>query len=84
MSLLDLFRKKPASAPAARDRLQILMAHERASSLGPDFLPKLHKDMIRVIKKYVQVPDDKVSIKVEEMGTVSMLEVNVELPPGRH
>lgn len=84
MSLLDLFRRRPESAPAARDRLQILMAHERASNVGPDFLPKLHKDMIRVIKKYIQIQDEKVSIRVEEMGPVSMLEVNVELPGGHH
>ncbi len=82
MNLLDLFRKRPPSAPAARERLQILMAHERVGSKGPDFLPKLHKDLLRVCKKYMQISDDKVSVRVEELGNVSMLEVNIELPGG--
>lgn len=81
MSLLDLFRRrKPQSAPAARERLQILMAHERLGAKGPDYLPKLHKDLIRVVKKYIRIDEDKVSVRVEELGKVSMLEVNVELP----
>ena len=84
MSLLDLFRRRPPSAPAARERLQILMAHERAGLKGPDFLPKLHKDLIRVCKKYMMIEDDKVSVRVEELGSVSMLEVNIELPGNGH
>ncbi len=80
MSLLALFRKSPPSAPAARERLQILMAHERAGTKGPDYLPKLHKDLLRVCKKYMQIDDSKVSVRVEELGSVSMLEVNIELP----
>lgn len=80
MSLLDLFRKRPPSAPAARERLQILMAHERAGLRGPDYLPKLHKDLLRVCKKYMAIDDNKVSVRVEELGSVSMLEVNIELP----
>ena len=82
MNLLDLFRRQPPSAPAARERLQILMAHERAGAKGPDFLPKLHKDLLRVCKKYMQISDDKVSVRVEELGNISMLEVNIELPGG--
>lgn len=82
MNLLDLFRKQPPSAPAARERLQILMAHERVGAKGPDFLPKLHKDLLRVCKKYMQISDDKVSVRVEELGNISMLEVNIELPGG--
>ena len=82
MNLLDLFRKRQPSAPAARERLQILMAHERVGAKGPDFLPKLHKDLLRVCKKYMQISDDKVSVRVEELGNISMLEVNIELPGG--
>ncbi len=80
MSLLDLFRRRPPSAPAARERLQILMAHERAGIRGPDYLPKLHKDLLRVCKKYIRIEESKVSVRVEELGNVSMLEVNIELP----
>ena len=84
MRLLDLFllRSSPPSAPAAKERLQILMAHERAGRKGPDFLPKLQRDLLRVIAKYIRVDEDKVSVQVEDAGGVSMLEVNIELPGG--
>ena len=82
MRLLDFFRSSPASAPAAKERLQILMAHERAGRKGPDFLPKLQRDLLRVVAKYIRVDEDKVSVHVEYAGGVSMLEVNIELPGG--
>ena len=83
MRLLDLFlRSSPPSAPAAKERLQILMAHERAGRKGPDFLPKLQRDLLRVIAKYIRIDEDKVSVQVEDAGGVSMLEVNIELPGG--
>ncbi|MEE8270991.1 MAG: cell division topological specificity factor MinE [Alphaproteobacteria bacterium] len=81
MRLLELFlRSKPPSAPAAKERLQILMAHERAGRSGPDYLPKLHKELLRVIAKYIRIDEEKVSVHVEEADGVSMLEVNIELP----
>jgi cell division topological specificity factor len=81
MKLLDLFRKQPASAPAARERLQILLAHERAGREGAaDFLPQLQKELLQVVKKYVQIDDDKVQVQLDREGDVATLEVNVELP----
>ncbi len=82
MRLLDIFLRssRQSSAPAAKERLQILMAHERAGRKGPDFLPKLQRDLLRVIAKYIRVDEDKVSVQVEDAGGVSMLEVNIELP----
>lgn len=84
MRLLDIFLRssRQSSAPAAKERLQILMAHERAGRKGPDFLPKLQRDLLRVIAKYIRVDEDKVSVQVEDAGGVSMLEVNIELPGG--
>ena len=55
MSLFSFFRKPQPSANAARDRLRIVLAHERASSKGPDYLPKLHKDLIRVVRPQIQI-----------------------------
>ncbi|MBK1668734.1 cell division topological specificity factor MinE [Rhodovibrio sodomensis] len=81
MKLLDLFRKQPASAPAARERLQILLAHERAGREGgADFLPQLQRELLQVVKKYVQIDDDKVQVQLDRQGDVATLEVNVELP----
>ncbi|MDH3473093.1 MAG: cell division topological specificity factor MinE [Rhodospirillales bacterium] len=80
MRLFNLFRKEPPSANAARERLKIVLAHERAGLKGPDYLPKLHKDLIRVVRKYITVGDDKVSVRVQDSGTINRLEVNIELP----
>ncbi len=80
MNLFSFFRKPQPSAGAARERLKIVLAHERSSSKGPDYLPKLHKDLIRVVRKYITVPDDKVSVRVQDSGAMNRLEVNIELP----
>lgn len=82
MSMFDLFKSRPvkASASAARDRLQIVLAHERVSGDAPDFLPRLQRDIIDVIRRYVAVEDDQVAVRVERDGGMSLLEVNIELP----
>lgn len=81
MSLFDFFRRKePSAAATAKDRLQIVLAHERADRNAPDFLPALQKELLAVIKKYVPIDDDKVAVKLERESGCSMLEVNVELP----
>ncbi|MTJ84144.1 MAG: cell division topological specificity factor MinE [Telmatospirillum sp.] len=81
MSLMNLFRRSSAgSATAARDRLQILLAHERASINGADFLPQLQREILEVIRKYVQVDDQRVQVKLDSDKNLSVLEVNIELP----
>jgi cell division topological specificity factor len=82
MSLFGFLRRAPAksSAETAKDRLQILLAHERQDRSGPDYLPLLQKDILEVIRKYVQVPADKVAVKLERGGDISTLEIEVELP----
>jgi len=74
------FGGKP-SAEAARDRLQVLLAHERANAAQPDYLPQMHRDIVDVIRRYVEVEDQKIEVQVEHSGNVSVLEVNIELPP---
>ncbi|ACJ00859.1 cell division topological specificity factor MinE [Rhodospirillum centenum] len=81
MNLMDFFRRnKEPTATTAKDRLQIVLAHERADRNAPDFLPALQKELLAVIKKYVPIDDDKVAVKLERESGCSMLEVNVELP----
>ena len=81
MSLLGLFRRQPrASAETARERLQILLAHERAGLNGAEFLPQMQRELIEVIRKYVQVDDDRVQVSLDNDGNISVLEVNIELP----
>jgi cell division topological specificity factor len=81
MALFGLFsRKKKTSAAAAKERLQILISHERQNRHGPDFLPDLQRDILVVVKRYVAVRDDHVSIRVDRAGDSSVLELNVTLP----
>lgn len=82
MNLLDFFRrsKEPTVASQAKERLQIVLAHERGDRNSPDFLPALQKELLAVIKKYVPIDDEKVLVKLERESGCSMLEVNVELP----
>jgi cell division topological specificity factor len=83
--LLSLFgASPPRTADTAKERLQVLLALERSrTSSWPNFLPQLQQDIMQVIKKYVEIDDDKVSIEVERGPEVSMLDINVELPAPR-
>jgi len=79
MSLLDFFRKRNPSASIAKERLQIVLAHERAGRHAPDFLPLLQKELLAVVAKFVDVSDDMIKIHLESVGGTSVLEINVEL-----
>jgi len=79
MNLLRFF-SKPQSAPAARERLQVLLAHERASAGDSDLVTKLRDEILRVISKHMQVDDEKVSVKMERGAQVSTLVVDIEIP----
>lgn len=82
MNLFDLFReRKPqTSAATAKERLQIIVAHERQQRGQPDWLPKLQRELIEVIRKYVPIQDDQVQVALENQGNCSILELNVTLP----
>ncbi|HYM03821.1 MAG TPA: cell division topological specificity factor MinE [Stellaceae bacterium] len=81
MSLFDFFfPKKPASASIAKERLQIVLAHERAGRNGPDFLPLLQKELLAVVARYIPVKDDMIHVHLGRAGTASVLEINIEMP----
>ncbi|MCC6982863.1 MAG: cell division topological specificity factor MinE [Bauldia sp.] len=79
MNLINLFRKK-GSAPVARDRLQILLAHERTSTGRSDLVDRLREEILEVIKKHVAVDSDKVRVKMERGEAVSTLDIDIEIP----
>ena len=64
----------------AKERLQILIAHERVDRSGPDFLPKLRNDIMEVIRKYVQIDEKDVNVQIGKMDDYDVLELNVTLP----
>ncbi|HFC8536779.1 TPA: cell division topological specificity factor MinE [Neisseria bacilliformis] len=83
MSLIDkLFGKKPKSAALAHDRLQIIIAQERAQGANttPDYLPTLRKELLEVLSKYVNVSLDDIRISQEKQDGLDVLELNITLP----
>jgi cell division topological specificity factor len=78
MSLFDLFRR--GSAPIARERLQVLLSHERVACGRPDLLSILREEIIAVIGRYVSFEPDKVQIKMDRGKSVSTLAVDIEIP----
>jgi cell division topological specificity factor len=78
MKLLNLFRK--ATAPVARERLQILLAHERMTCNGADLLGALREEILAVIGRHVSFEPDRVRIKMDRGKSVSTLEVDIEIP----
>lgn len=82
MSLLDFFRqnRKTGSAAVAKERLQILVAHDRRGRSGPSYLPQLQQELLKVIRKYVKVDRNAVNVHVEQDGDQEILELNIVLP----
>ncbi|WP_246015939.1 cell division topological specificity factor MinE [Azospirillum griseum] len=81
MSIFSFFRSAPRpSAVQAKERLQIVMAHERAGRAGPDYLPMLQQELLAVIAKYIDIDQNKVEVKLDRGSDCSTLELNIELP----
>lgn len=72
--------RKANTAQTAKERLQILLAHERSSGSSPDYLPLLQRDILEVIKRHMQIDGEAVDIRMERGKELSSLEINIELP----
>ena len=79
MSLLSFFTRKP-SAPVARERLQILLAHERMAGGKSDLAAILQEEILAVISKHVAIDRKKVQVKLDRDKDVSTLEIDIEMP----
>jgi cell division topological specificity factor len=83
MSWLDFFKaRKPdqATASAAKERLQIVLAHERIGRTREDFLPKLQMEIVAVVAKYVAIDPGKVNVSLDRGGDISTLAIEIDLP----
>jgi cell division topological specificity factor len=81
MSFFDYFKStKKNTASIAKERLQIIVAHERGKREQPDYLPMLQQEILEVIRKYVQVDQDQVQVQLDKNDDCSILELNVTLP----
>lgn len=79
MNIFRLFARQQ-SAPTARERLQVLLSHERSSAGQSDLVAILREEILAVIAKHVQVDGDKVQVKLDRDTHVSILEIDVEIP----
>jgi cell division topological specificity factor len=82
MSLLSmLFGNKPKTAQVAKERLQLIIAHERdGGGTNANFLPDLQRELIAVISKYVNINPDDIRVSLEKQDRYEVLEVKIELP----
>ena len=81
MGLFDFLRSRPKNtASVATERLRIIVAQERARSGRPDYLPLLRRELLEVIRKYVNIDPDAIEIHVERDGNQEVLELSVALP----
>lgn len=80
MSILRYLRKRTSTASVAKERLQIIISHERTQRSTPDYLPKLQEEILAVIAKYVPINREQVTVNLERMGDSAVLELNVTMP----
>ena len=81
MSIFNYLRKRSNNtASVAKERLQIIISHERSQRNTPDYFPKLQEEILAVIAKYIRISPDQVSVNLERMGDNAVLELNVTMP----
>lgn len=80
MSIFNLLRKKPTTASVAKERLQIIISHERTQRSTPDYLPKLQEEILAVMAKYVPISKEQVNVNLQRMGDNAILELNITMP----
>lgn len=80
MDLLSIFKRRPSSANVAKERLRIIVAQERSTRGGPDYLPVLRAELLHVIRKYVNVDVEAIQVNFEREGGQEVLELSVALP----
>lgn len=74
-----LFGNKPKTANVAKERLQLIIAHERVGN-GHNFLPDLQRDLVAVISKYIPIDPEAIQVALDQQGRFEVLEVKIELP----
>ena len=80
MGMFDFLKAKKNTAETAKNRLQIIIAQERSTRGGPDYLPLLQRELLEVIKKYVNIDADAVRVDLVKDGDNDVLDISVALP----
>ena len=82
MGMFDFLKPKKNTATIAKDRLRIIVAQERTTRGAPDYLPMLQRELLEVIKKYVNVDAEAVNVKLIKEGEHDVLDISVSLQEG--
>ena len=82
MGFLSFFLgEKKKTASVAKERLQLILAHERnGRSTSPNYLPDLQRELVAVISKYVSINPEDIKVNLERQDDLEVLEVKIELP----
>jgi len=82
MGFLSFFLgEKKSTASVAKERLQLILAHERnGRNASPDYLPQLQRELVAVISKYVSINPNDIKVNMERQDNLEVLEVKIELP----
>ena len=76
--LKKILGNKGTSAKTAKERLQVILQHERSTAAqDPEMLRKLQAEIMKVVAKYVKVDEDQVAVELGKRGDCSILELNV-------
>ena len=80
-----LLGEKKQTANVAKERLQLILAHERSgrNAAEPDYLQDLQRDLIAVISKYIKIDVKDIKVNLDRHDNLEVLEVKIELPDGR-
>ena len=79
MSIFDFFLNNRKTAQKAKERLQILVSHQRTQGGNLDFIPQLQQELINVISKYVSIDTDQIQVELQQNANCSILELNITL-----
>ena len=81
MSIFTYLKRRKDSASVAKERLQIIISHERSQRHpAPTYLPKLQEEILAVVSKYIQnIEKDQVTFRVDRLGNQAILELNVTM-----
>ena len=79
MSLFGFFKRR-GTAPVARERLQLLLAHERTTAGKSDLIALLRADILKVIEKHISVEPEDVHVTMQSDKAISTLTVDIEIP----
>jgi cell division topological specificity factor len=80
-----LLGENKKTASVAKERLQIILAHERSGrhASQPDYLPALQRELVAVISKYIKISSQDLKVNLERQDNLEVLEVKIELPDHR-